>query len=150
MSPLLLGTIFAGKRSVFESALTTYGTHVGTAFQIHDDILGLFGKTEETGKAVGNDVREGKKTLLIQYAYRHCNGEDQKFLEKVVGSTMTEKELEQVQAIIKKSGSLQYSQDKAKKHVEDGIAAVRALETGDRMIKQHLIEVAQFVIQRKA
>ena len=150
VSPLLLGVIFAGKRSVFESVLTTYGTHVGTAFQIQDDILGLFGQAEETGKAVGNDVREGKKTLLIQYAYRHCNKEDQTFLEKIVGSAITEQELERVQAIVRKSGSLQYSQDKAKKHVEDGVSAIQSLQTGDALMKQHLIEVAQFVMQRKA
>lgn len=150
VSPLLLGVIFAGKRPVFEPMLKIYGEHVGTAFQIQDDILGLFGKTEETGKAVGNDVREGKKTLLIQYAYRHCNGEDQKFLERVVGSPITEKELERVQSIVKKSGSLQYSQDKAKKHVEDGVAVLQSLKTGDMLIKQQLIEIAQFVIQRKA
>lgn len=149
VNPLLLGAVFAGKRSVFEPVLTAYGTHVGTAFQIQDDILGLFGKTEETGKAVGNDVREGKKTLLIQYAHQHCNEEDQKFLERVVGSPITAKELERVQAIVRKSGSLQYSQEKAKKHVEDGVAALQSLETGNMDIKQQLIEIAQFVIQRK-
>lgn len=150
VNPLLLGVVFAGKRSVFEPVLTAYGTHVGTAFQIQDDILGLFGKTEETGKAVGNDVREGKKTLLIQYAYQHCNGEDQKFLERVVGSAITEKELERVRAIVRKSGSLQYSQEKAEKYVEDGVTALLSLKTGDPLIKQQLAEIAQFVIQRKA
>ncbi len=150
VSPLLLGVIFAGKRSIFEPVLKKYGEHVGTAFQIQDDILGLFGKTDETGKAVGNDVREGKKTLLIQYAYKHCSREDQKFLEQVVGSAITEKELERVQAIVKESGSLQYSQEKAKNHVEDGVAALQSLEIGDTSIKQQLIEIAQFVIQRKA
>ena len=149
VSPLLLGTVFAGKRSVFEPALKVYGEHVGTAFQIYDDILGLFGKTEETGKAVGNDVREGKKTLLIQYAYQHCNKEDQKFLAKVVGSAITEKELERVQSIVKKSGSLQYSQDKAKKHVGEGVVAIQSLKTGDAEITQQLTDIAQFVIQRK-
>lgn len=149
VNPLLLGVVFAGKRSAFESVLTTYGIHVGMAFQIQDDILGLFGKTEETGKAVGNDVREGKKTLLIQYAYQHCNGEDKTFLKKVVGSAITEKELERVRTIVSKSGSLQYSQEKAKRYVADGVMALESLKTGDPLIKQQLTEIAQFVIQRK-
>ena len=44
----------------------------GWVFKLQDDILGIFGKQQETGKPVGNDLREGKKTLLTQFAFDHA------------------------------------------------------------------------------
>jgi geranylgeranyl diphosphate synthase, type I len=63
--PLHLGVAFAGAGPDTVAALTTFGVDIGVAFQLRDDLLGMFGDTEVTGKPAGDDLREGKRTLLM-------------------------------------------------------------------------------------
>ncbi|OGJ22511.1 MAG: hypothetical protein A2804_03080 [Candidatus Pacebacteria bacterium RIFCSPHIGHO2_01_FULL_46_10] len=147
VGPLLIGTILAGKRKEYEKPLREYGMEVGTAFQIHDDVLGLFGNPEKTGKTVGNDVREGKKTLLIQRAYKTATEEDKAFLKNVLGSNLTEQDLKKVQDIVQKTGSLEYSKTRAAECVQKGVTALSSLPESHQ--KSLLIELAQFVITRE-
>ncbi|MEO8581699.1 MAG: polyprenyl synthetase family protein [Patescibacteria group bacterium] len=126
---------------------TEYGKHVGIAFQIQDDILGLFGDPKETGKAVGNDVREGKKTLLIQYAYRNGNAQQRKLIESALNTPLSQTELEKIQKVVTETGSLAYSHQLAEQHV---LAAVTVLEplASEFPQVQVLRELAQYMIQR--
>ncbi len=147
VGPLLMGITLAQKRKEFETALTTYGMHVGTAFQMHDDVLGVFGNSTKTGKAVGNDLREGKKTILLQYAYKHASKLQQNVLNKTVGSDLSSQELQNVQDIMRETGALQYAQDKAKAHIALGIDALQSLPESSS--KKLLIELAQYIIARE-
>lgn len=63
--PLHLGAALAGAPRRMVSALRTFGADIGVAFQLRDDLLGMFGDTEVTGKPAGDDLREGKRTLLM-------------------------------------------------------------------------------------
>jgi geranylgeranyl diphosphate synthase type I len=63
--PLHLGAAMAGADTPTLTALRRYGAHVGLAFQLRDDLLGMFGDTSATGKPAGDDLREGKRTLLV-------------------------------------------------------------------------------------
>lgn len=130
-----------------EEALSGYAANVGTAFQIQDDILGLFGKPEITGKPVGNDVREGKKTLLLQEAYKRGSVSEKAFLEQVCGKTISADALSQVQQIVEQTGSLEYSKSLAKDYVEAGIQALHDLP--DLPAKSYLIELAFYIINRE-
>lgn len=146
--PLRIGLILAGNTDkVLESALVSYAKYVGTAFQIYDDILGLFGESKKTGKPVGNDVREGKKTLLLQEAYKNAKKEEKEFLQSVIGREFSKENLERIQTIVRSTGSLSYSQALAQAYVEKGIQALSPLV--DSKSKQHLIELAHFVIARE-
>jgi geranylgeranyl diphosphate synthase type I len=148
VAPLKIGAIAAEKKdSHFIQAIETYGLHVGTAFQIQDDILGLFGDPKEMGKAVGNDVREGKKTLLLQQAYRQANEEDKTFLAGACGRNLSNEELQHVQEIVKNTGSLKYSQMLAKQEVEKGLTALNELSDSNEV--HALKELAQYVIRRE-
>lgn len=147
VGPLLIGITLAGKRKELESALTEYGMHVGTAFQMHDDILGIFGDTQVTGKGVGNDIREGKKTLLLQYAYAHSTSDQKTFLEHVVGSPLSKQDLHEVQEIMKSTGALAYAQEKAAHHIRSGILALEKLSESPE--KQLLIQLAEYIIARE-
>lgn len=153
VGPLRIGLILAGINDPLQvEVITRYGLKVGLAFQITDDILGVFGDPEQTGKAVGNDIREGKKTLLLQRAYRAASAADQDFLAAVCGQPITAVELQRVQEIITQTGSLQSSLELAQQQLEQAIQELRhfAVTTPTAAaVQQVLIELAHFVGQRK-
>lgn len=146
--PFKIGLIMAGSANQkLSEALTTYSRKVGTAFQIHDDILGLFGDTAKTGKPVGNDVREGKKTLLVQEAYARTDIEGKRLLDKSLGNPkLSTSQITAVQDLVRSTGALEHSLALEKKMVKEGIDAITSLPESEP--KQLLIELAQFVISR--
>jgi len=151
VAPLKIGASLGKQNSPqLQRTLEEYGMAVGTAFQLQDDILGLFGDPADTGKPVGNDVREGKKTLLLQKAYQKAGSVDQSFLSNICGRTFTSAELKRAQKIVKETGSLAYSQHLAKQFVSDGIAALSSLNSLDQQSEEVtiLVELAKFVIGR--
>ncbi len=150
VAPALVGLTLAGADDNTRDIATQYGLQVGTAFQIYDDILGLFGDPKKTGKSAGNDVREGKKTVHIQRAYALASAEDKAFMDSVVGSNLSEEDLERLREIVKSTGALKYAQDKAQAMVDVGIAALQPLKA--TMSTEHiekLEQLAQFVISRE-
>ncbi|MFL6123555.1 polyprenyl synthetase family protein [Actinophytocola sp.] len=70
--PLHLGVAFAGAGQDTVDAVRTFGTDIGVAFQLRDDLLGVYGDTEVTGKPAGDDLREGKRTLLVSLGLRYA------------------------------------------------------------------------------
>jgi geranylgeranyl diphosphate synthase type I len=83
--PLLLGAAAAGGSSELISALSDYGVLVGEAFQLRDDVLGVFGDPETTRKPAGDDLREGKRTLLVALAHQAGNADQRELLRGGVG-----------------------------------------------------------------
>lgn len=71
--PLLVGALAAGATPATLTALARYGDRLGEAFQLRDDVLGVFGDPEETGKPAGDDLREGKHTVLVAHALEHAD-----------------------------------------------------------------------------
>jgi isopentenyl-diphosphate delta-isomerase type 1 len=82
--PLLLGAALAGRPGP-SGALARYGDAVGLAFQMRDDVLGLFGDPAATGKDPADDLREGKRTLLVLRALRLTAGRNHRFLRRALG-----------------------------------------------------------------
>ena len=147
-SPLLLGAILAGASSSFLRKLSAYAIPVGIAFQIKDDILGVFGNEKITGKPVGADLREGKKTLLVIKALERAKGDDRKFLLKSLASNVLRtKDIERARDIIKKTGSLQYSESLANKLIVKGKASLNNLSL-PRQVKDYLADLADFIVSR--
>lgn len=146
--PFMIGLTLAGNTDMkLKTALVAYSKAVGTAFQIHDDILGLFGDSDTTGKPVGNDIREGKKTLLVQIAYERSNQGDKDILETAVGNKLiTASHIQTVKRIIETTGALEYSKDLERKMVAEGIEALAHVPDSDQ--KQTLVELASYVISR--
>ena len=66
--PLLLGAALADAGPEVQAAYSAYGLPLGEAFQLRDDVLGVFGDPEQTGKPAGDDLREGKRTYLVAAA----------------------------------------------------------------------------------
>jgi geranylgeranyl diphosphate synthase, type I len=83
--PVLIGATCAGADDAVLSALSDYGLALGEAFQLRDDLLGVFGDPEQTGKPAGDDLREGKRTVLIAYALQGMNPTDLERFRAVFG-----------------------------------------------------------------
>ncbi|MFC1954654.1 polyprenyl synthetase family protein, partial [Chloroflexota bacterium] len=109
-APLLLGAILHGASAEIMDSLSGYGSPVGIAFQIHDDILGVFGSEKEQGKPVGSDIKEGKQTLLTVRAFEKASPVQKKTMESILGNPdISSQEIEEFQEIIVSTGSLDYS-----------------------------------------
>jgi geranylgeranyl diphosphate synthase type I len=114
--PLSTGAILAGAKNSEINKLNDYGKYLGRAFQIRDDILGIFANQKKTGKSQTSDLQEAKKTLLIFYAYNKASKEDQNKIKKIFTKAKINKsDLTQMQKIIIKSNALQL----AKKDIQD-------------------------------
>ena len=100
-----MGAISAKKSVKDVKNLSVFGRNLGIAFQITDDLIGIMGDSKVTGKAVGNDIREGKKSLPILLAIRNASGSDKKKILRVFGkSKATRVELNTVVSIIRSLG----------------------------------------------
>src|SRR4051812_39134333 len=79
-----LGAIVAGASTTEEAAMANYGMHLGTAFQLIDDVLDYSGDHNATGKNVGDDLAEGKPTLPLIYAMKHGSAEEAALIRKAI------------------------------------------------------------------
>jgi len=90
-----------------QQGLSRFGAHVGHAFQMRDDLLGIFGDPAVTGKPAGDDLREGKKTVLIAYALNNATPEAARRLSGMLGDPdLTEADINQAKDILVGSGAV--------------------------------------------
>jgi len=131
INPLHVGMVLAGADCQSTDAITPYGQHVGRAFQITDDALGIFGAEQLIGKSPLDDIREGKRTLLMLYALKHADPSDRAFLESCLGkATLTKRDFQRCRNIIVASGAEAYMQGLA--DAEAG-AATASLEASQHL-----------------
>jgi len=116
--PMRLGAILAGASGEQLKAIYEFGKPLGYCFQIRDDILDLTSDFAGLKKQTGNDVYEGKRTIVLSHLFRTVKGEDKKRLLKIMAKKREEKTVEEVNWVIglmKKHGSLEYAQKLAEK-----------------------------------
>ena len=100
-----MGAQAAGAPDEYRSALLDVCTTLGIIFQIKDDMVGLLGNQEETGKAARSDVRENKKTLIRKYLFDATQGDDKELLTRVFGSdSISDNDFDQLVILIKSRG----------------------------------------------
>lgn len=147
--PLHAGAILHGTTPSTLALLSKYAIPVGIAFQIHDDILGIYGTEEQLGKPVGSDIREGKQTLLTVSAFKNAPPSQKKKLESFIGNPhVTKADIDEVKRIIEDTGSLDYSKMKEIQLIEEGRNAL--LDSPIREdIKDILLGTADLLIERK-
>jgi geranylgeranyl pyrophosphate synthase len=116
-SPLTMGAILAGADKKKVNELFNYGMILGRAFQIKDDIIGIFADSAETGKSSLTDIREAKKTILIWYTYNHCDYKAKRIIDKVFsGKCAGKSELIKIRKLISESGGLEYAKREIPHH----------------------------------
>lgn len=144
--PLAVGATLAGTTDVI---YREYAIPVGMAFQIKDDILGLFGEHTVTGKPTDSDIREGKKTLMVWYAYHHGDREQRKVITHYLGKEdLSPEEAEEFRDVLVETGALDYAESKAREFMERGVSALESLDIDGR-VKEILRELAVYIIERK-
>ncbi len=105
--PLLLGAALAGAGPELRAALSAYGLPLGEAFQLRDDVLGVFGDPEVTGKPAGDDLREGKRTVLVAQVERLGTPAQRDVVRRALGDpALDEPGLAAVRRAIEESGAL--------------------------------------------
>jgi len=148
--PLHLGAVLAGADDNFLKSLTDFAIPLGIAYQIKDDIIGVFGDEEKIGKPVGADIKEGKATLLIAKALESANGNQRKIINFALGNKKLKLEkLKEVRKIISETGSLEYSQNQASKFTELARVNLEKIKTPDEKSKRFLRELTDFMAGRE-
>ncbi|MEJ5945864.1 polyprenyl synthetase family protein [Pseudokineococcus basanitobsidens] len=105
--PLLIGAALAGASAGQRAALSAYGLPLGEAFQLRDDVLGVYGDAVVTGKPTGDDLREGKRTMLVALAARRGSAEDASELSALLGSPdLDDDGVAVLQDLIRRTGAL--------------------------------------------
>ncbi len=144
-----LGAVLAGLPENEEKAVAQYGVHLGTAFQLVDDILDYIADSDEMGKNVGDDLAEGKPTLPLIRAMQVSNDNNQENDTALIRSAIEEGGLDQIDEImkiIKKTESLEYTIEAAKRETA---LANKSLETlADNNFKTALIDLANYSLSR--
>ena len=141
-----MGAISAKKSVKDVKNLSVFGRNLGIAFQITDDLIGIMGDSKVTGKAVGNDIREGKKSLPILLAIRNASGSDKKKILRVFGkSKATRVEINTVVSIIRSLGIEQTVRKQALRYAN---RATKALDKYSSVHKSELISLLDFVVKR--
>ncbi|OZB06989.1 MAG: octaprenyl diphosphate synthase [Idiomarina sp. 34-48-12] len=113
-----LGAVLAGQPQQVEDALAAYGRHLGTAFQLVDDLLDYTADSETMGKQAGDDLAEGKPTLPLLYAMWHGNDEEAAMIRVAIEQGDGRDQLQQVLAAMQRTGALEYTRNRALKEAE--------------------------------
>ena len=146
--PLHLGGALAGADGALLDVLSSYGLPLGEAFQLRDDVLGVFGDPTETGKPAGDDLREGKRTVLVAFALDAANDAQQETLRRLLGDpALDEDGVTILRDIITATGALERVEQLIAERYEQ---AQRALESDllHRDAVQSLTDLAHAATRR--
>lgn len=126
--PLVIGAILGGASQKQTTLLAELGLLIGQAFQIQDDIIGVFDTEKNIGKSVFSDIEESKKTLLVCHAHENLKGKDLKdFLKYFNKKKLTYRDLKSIRKIFIDTGSLNYAFDHVKKRLARSEAIMKKL-----------------------
>jgi geranylgeranyl diphosphate synthase, type I len=127
--PLYVGAMLAGRNDrKFLQCLSRYAVPVGIAFQIQDDILGIFGIKQKTGKLAVSDIEEGKRSIIVTKAFSRANLRQKKQLDSILGKkNLSNKEIRTFQDILKSTGALEYSKKMAAAYLVKGKREIKKI-----------------------
>lgn len=148
IDPLSLGATLAGGDQKLIDNLAEFGQALGIAFQIQDDILGVFGSEEVLGKPITDDIEEGKNTLLITRALKKASPAQKQILDKYYGQgNVGQKGLNEVRKVFRETGSLDYSRQYGLKYVARAKKVIPKI-TSNPKYQQLLSQMADFLVER--
>ena len=144
--PIHLGALIADENAPLEK-LSEFGSPLGEAFQLRDDILGTFGDKNTTGKPVGDDIREGKFTLLIASAIENANEKELEILSRRGAVDISEEEIIAISKVIQSNGALDDVEKRIQLLYNDSMEALEKINPNDDA-KKLAISLAHYVCWR--
>jgi len=142
---LELGALVGSGDAALARRYGEVGEELGLAFQVQDDLLGIWGKVERTGKPVGSDVYQRKMTLPVIHALAHAEPADRAELAAIYGSgTVSPGEVARAVAILEASGARAHADEVARRHYADAMAGLRGLGAAEAPAAA-LREIADFL-----
>jgi len=147
--PLHIGAAAAGAPDEVFAALSAYGTPLGEAFQLRDDVLGVFGDPAVTGKPAGDDLREGKRTLLVALAMQSASQVEAELLRHELGDrAMDEHGVAALREVIVSSGALDQVEQRISQRTAEARTALRCTAISDEA-RAALDELALAATERR-
>lgn len=140
-----LGAILGNATPEEEEALAVYGMHLGTAFQLIDDLLDYSGDNQDTGKNLGDDLAEGKPTLPLIYAMRAGTEAQADVIRKAIVEGGNDG-FQPVLEVIQQTNALDYARKRAQAEAETAANAIASLPDTDN--KKHMLQLASFAVTR--
>jgi octaprenyl-diphosphate synthase len=140
-----LGAVLCDAPPEVEAAAAEYGRRIGTAFQLIDDVLDYSGVTEDIGKNVGDDLREGKSTLPLIHVLRHGDAAQREQVREAIRQGHTT-DFDGIMAAIGSTGALEYTRSRAREEVAAGCAAIACFPDDEH--RQALLAIAAHAIDR--
>lgn len=147
--PLYLGAIAANASQQQLNKLSKISLPLGIAFQLRDDILGLFGTVEKIGKPIDSDIKEGKKTILMLKALEHSSLKDRKYiLSKLGNPRLRMNDIVKIRQIVIDTQSLTYSQQLIHKLLSEAKSSINSIDMAEDS-KQFLIVLSNYIGERE-
>lgn len=142
----LLPAVILDKDQVCQEAMKRYGMHLGTAFQLVDDVLDYSADAKALGKNVGDDLAEGKPTLPLLYAMKHGTAAQVAQIRRAIEHADGMDYLDDILATLAETKALDFTMQKAQQEADKAIACLTVLEESD--YKDALIALANIAVQR--
>ncbi|MGI8614213.1 MAG: polyprenyl synthetase family protein [Nocardioidaceae bacterium] len=147
--PLHVGAALAGADQALLASLSAVGVPVGEAFQLRDDVLGMFGDSAVTGKPAGDDLREGKRTVLLARAYERADDSERALLDRVLGNpTAGPEAVTQARAVIVRTGALAAVEEQIERLHTTARTALDAAPIADPAVCRALEGLAERSVRR--
>lgn len=140
-----LGAVISDKGAAEQQAMRNYGIHLGTAFQLIDDVLDYSASPEQIGKNIGDDLAEGKPTLPLIYAMRHGTMAQSAFIRQAIAEGGRDTIAQVIQAI-ESTGAIAYTARAAQRETERAMAALEAIPSSP--YKDAMYALAAFAVKR--
>ena len=142
--PLHVGAALAGQLDALQAPLSAYGDPLGEAFQLRDDVLGVFGETAATGKPVGDDLREGKPTPLLALTTEAADDAQAEVLDLVGRPDLSAGDVTRLQEVMLETGALGRIEDLIEQLVVEAIGSIERAQITDEA-RGALVDLAHFV-----
>lgn len=146
--PFLVGAELAGASAEEKEQLRVFGKNLGIAYQLRDDVIGVFGNEAETGKSTSGDIREGKRTYMVEQFYALASIDQRNRFDAYFGhQSLTDEECEEARALLRDSGALDKTEQTIAAYEAEARKAMATLSINP-LYQDQLDELIHAVTQR--
>ncbi len=149
-APLVIGALLGGATAAQVTALRGFGVPLGIAFQLRDDLLGVYGDPETTGKPAGDDLREGKRTVLVALARAALPGSARSLLDELLGDPeLDDSQIDLIRRTLRECGAVDQVERGIEYNLQQAIDAISGAHI-TALARRELVALAEAVSRRDA